>query len=440
MQLKLKKTTFKLFDFILRKTYSFLSISNNELSNQLATNILAIFMSMFISGFFLALSGILAARILGPSEYGRYSLIVSIGNLVIIPMIFGMSTSIVRYLSPGKTISKIIGTSIILFLLFSSISFSIGLIFTKKFALFFGIDSYNFHLALFFGLVLAIFSVSKAYMQGLHRLKKYAVFESLVGFVSFAVLLFFLFFLRNKTYISPTFAILIGWVLAIALILVNIRKLINFRFDFQIAKKIIHYSFFSLAGGVIGFFLYYFDRIFVNKMLGPEQTGIYVAYLSSINCIISPLVQVFVASVFPALSKTTNKSAAFESFRKIEYKIYPIVFCVSCVGVALLVKLIGKSYPFNWGFVLLFSFYGLVFFGSTIRSWFINAIGVKGAKFVTIQGMIASIIIVLLNYFLTKKIGIVGAAISAIIAFICIFIINNNFFRRYNANPKKFDD
>src|SRR4030042_6754111 len=64
---------------------------------------------------FLFVTNMVAGRWLGPDEYGKYSMVIYLGNFFIIPMVMGINTSIIKHLASTQkeeTQNKIISSSL----------------------------------------------------------------------------------------------------------------------------------------------------------------------------------------------------------------------------------------------------------------------------------------------------------------------------------------
>ena len=68
---------------------------------------------------FLFLIDVMAGRILGPKEYGKYALMIAMANVFIIPMLFGLNIGVNHYVAKVDNIKirkRYIGSAIFIFI------------------------------------------------------------------------------------------------------------------------------------------------------------------------------------------------------------------------------------------------------------------------------------------------------------------------------------
>src|SRR5690606_33142482 len=87
---------------------------------------------------------ILAGRVLGPAEYGAFTLVQSIGMFLYIPMLLGFHTALVKYNSEKIDYFRqrnIISTTYIIVFLFTSVSILFYMVLYKEIITIFSISS-----------------------------------------------------------------------------------------------------------------------------------------------------------------------------------------------------------------------------------------------------------------------------------------------------------
>jgi len=396
-----------------------------------------------ISGFIIHA---VVGQILGPADYGRYGLVVTLTTMVIILIGNGIPTAMAKYLSEifetkiglVKIIKKqaiilqslIIGLITIIFFLTAPLIarilgdptltplFRISTLIIPAFAAasfyfsyFTGLHQFNIQSALKVSrsILKIIFIISLAYF--------WRVEGSIAGYVVAPAVVFLIAFGIDKLFIdrkiqtdtSRSFA--------------NTQN--DMSFDW---RKLVNY-----AWQIVVFFLAYellisIDLYLVKGILRSDyETGIYNASIT-IGRIPYYLFYALTVILLPVISKTTSQNMREETFRVISHSLRlmvilltPSVILMSIYAKEIMTlffseKYISSAYPMSilvWGVGFLTIYYILCFIMS----------GAEKVKKPMIISIIALIINTILNYILIKKYGIVGSAIATSIASACAAII-----------------
>lgn len=178
---------------------------------------------------------------------------------------------------------------------------------------------------------------------------------------------------------------------------------------------------FTLSSMVITFS----DRIFIEKMIGLEEMGVYhVGY--TVGSIILVIVTAFVAAFNPFLFQILSKKNE-RGKRKVALISYAFTFIlgICVIGLSLMSPLLfkyliapkfaeGNQYVF-W-VALAYFFYGMYALFSGQVHYF------KNSKALLIVAFINIISNLLLNYFLIKWFGAIGAAYATVFSYIIVMI------------------
>ena len=381
---------------------------------------------------------ILAGRFLGPVEYGKYSLILSVAQFFIIPMILGFGVSALRFLPDYKNFQKQILSWLQVFFAASAILSVVFLILTKTWWLrIFGISIDLFWWALAFSVCLAIFNLYDSVSRGFHRFRtvsSVAIANSAVLLLAFSL---FLFGFGIKNYQSFIIANILS--LIVSLFILG-RLILKSGWDFALPKdiwdKLLKYSTVTVFGAVTGFLILNSDRFFLNHFSSLYFVGIYAAYQNAANVFVGRFFQLFVNVYFPSIAGEKDKDKVNNFIKKI-LKIFLIgAFVLSFFSIWLIIWLFGKEFPIDFKLIVLLSLNNSLFICYQLYMWLLNSEGLSGVAFVLKTSFLVSALNLVLLYLLVPRLGIYGAAGSSIvlnIIFSAAFYFKvRNFFKRVN--------
>lgn len=390
-----------------------------------------------IAALFSFIFNITAARVLNPSDYGTFALVQSIAMIIYIPMLLGFHTSIIKYSSENRDYTSqsiVISTaySIVFFLVIVSIS--IYIIFQDILINVLSISKEIFLLALIFAACFVLFTLNMNTLNGIHEMKKYALFQSLNNFV---LLISFLIFLSIGlfSYISMIFASVIAYsLIGCAIFLFIIRKYFHPVIDFNTISTLSKFSLIAGTGGLIFSLYTNVDRILLNHFFGVEIVGIYSAYYYSTFTILTFFLSIFITVFFPTVSTFTNKSLIIDKIDKIVPYIVGIGIPIGIFSGFILLSFFGEKYPIYFELLILFSIAVTLMLIYTIYAWLFTSEGIRGAKITLSIQIVIALINILLNFTLIPRLGLYGAVTSMILAFFggitMIYYWRKSFFKR----------
>ena len=387
-----------------------------------------------ISCFFSFIFNILAGRILGPIEYGKFALLNSIAMFLYIPMLPGLNTAMVKYVAEKddfQSQSKIISAAFILIFPLIIASVLLYFIFAPQLSKMLSISPDFFILSVFFAVLYVLYTMSTEIIRAIDRIKSLSVLRIVFSVVSLAVFLFFI-FARYFSFKAVAFSTLVSYFVVIFIsLLFYVRKYLKFNFDKFWANKLAKYSFWAAIGS-ISFAIYSnLDKILINKYLTIDKVGIYEAYqFASIN-MAALIFGIFNTVFFPAASRHENKKNLFKKINKFLPYLIPlgIIFIFFCEFVIL--KLYGDKYPFNpfWALLL-----GIACVCSSIDSayaWTLASVGERGIKTISVAVIIFALVNIVADIILIPIIGIPGAIIGIILASLTSITTNLFLGRKY---------
>ena len=271
-----------------------------------------------ISAVLLLLFQVLAGRILGPEEYGKYALVDSIATFLYLLMTLGISMALVRYTAQTKdylTSKKIISTSYLVVAVFLIIITVLFFVFAGPLSKTIKVSLTVFYLSIIFAVCYALYMLATDTLRGLHKMKSLSLIRALFGF--FVVLLLSLFLLKNSiSFITVILIACFSYLAVFVLVLINIAKYLSFQIDKNWLKKVLEYGLYATGGSFLFFLLPPLSKLMINKFLTVSEVGIYNAYyFSSLNLMMFAST-IFVAVFFPTASQYVSKVKILRIIRK----------------------------------------------------------------------------------------------------------------------------
>ncbi|MFC1912147.1 oligosaccharide flippase family protein [Chloroflexota bacterium] len=425
----MKELLFRTFNFIYTKLFqekASLDIKvfiNNVLNIALGTGFMALFNLV---------SQLIIGRVLGPEDYGKFTLIISIGLLFASPLHF-IGIAMVKYNSEENETtrqSSIISTSFVLLLSFGIVLLVIYLFLSSVIKSAFSIDSDIFNLSIYLFAFYILFSFACAILQGLFRMKKLAFSQFVFGLISLVFLLAGFFILNTQNYEVAIYSIILGYIVITAVIFINNYRFLLCGIHKLWTIRLLRYGVYAFLGGLFVAINQNVSKLIINNYMELSDVGIYNAYfITSVN--VATLVGGIITIVlFPTASRYKNKRAIFDRI----IKITPLLFLL---GLPLLVGLqfillifYGDKYTFTFGSSLLFALCGILVVLYTILGPLMSSVGRKGVKVVAIaQGFLTGLVLSS-TIILVPLMGITGAILGLTMSYgiFCLIII---FMRRY---------
>ena len=365
---------------------------------------------------------VLLARYLQPEYYGIYSYAVSYIGIFAVIANLGLDRVVVKSLaSDSLDNNAIIGTALVLKLLGAALS--VVLVITSLFFTKLSDDTKAITSIMCISAIFLSFNVFSFYFQAKVQFKVAAIVSVIATILSNGVKLF----LIINGYQLKFFAyavILDAILLAIALSLAYHRysfPLGNLKFNRKIAYNLLQQSLPLVFSGVVMSLYMKTDQLMLMALMSEKDVGLYqTARQLSEAWYFVPIV--FVGSLLPALVQTKKKSQFLYMVRlRSLYKLMiwgslSLIFITIIISEKLILFLYGSAYKES-SEVLVFHIWGVLFvsIGVVWSNWIL----IEKKNHLTLINNIAGLVCnVILNFILIRKLGIKGAAIATICAYL----------------------
>lgn len=364
----------------------------------------------------------LYTSILTTTEYGTYDYIVAISAFLFPIFTFSMHESMFRFIIDSKK-DKIKFKSIVTNSLFLEI---FGLIILGV-CLFIFSDLFSFSWIYLYIYIVAssLYTFSNYLLRGLGRMKEYAVISSIknifqlcLNVVTIALLRFGL----EGLIFSLCFSEVISFVFVV--LKCKLWKEINIHYlSKSLVYQMIEYSLPLIPNSLCAQIINLSDRLIISNYLGASANGIYSISYKFPN-IIETVYHYFYTAWSESASRVINKGkeAAEEYYnslyRTLDNAIFGVIICmVSFMPIIFRIFIRGDYVEgFSYVGILMFSMY----YNSLSKYYSGIIIALKKTKSLAISTAVGALVNLLINIFLIKNIGLYAAAISTLVAEICV--------------------
>jgi O-antigen/teichoic acid export membrane protein len=381
----------------------------------------------------LSVFNILAARFLGPTEYGKYTLIQSVAAFIGISMIMGYHTTIAKFLPESQdpsVRSKTISSIYMLTFMFTVATIGFYVIFMPEISSIFNISEEFLTLAIAFAVIFTFYTLMTNTIRGLMRMKLYSLFQVAYAVMVLAIFLAFV-FSGPITFQSILYPVFISYGITAVAIFLLIRKYLVLKIDLSWISRLTKYSLVCVIGAVSFTFYSNIDKILININLTPSDLGIYGAYSLAAISVTSLMLGTFISVFFPTASQYEDKSPIFKMF----FRLLPflialgIPFLIVCeIGV---LWLYGNQYTIYPDLVVLFAIAGVSQSIQNLYGWILNTDSNTGVKISSVSAVILAVVDLALNITLIPVLGVRGAVVAIILSYLATFLIMIALTKRY---------
>lgn len=365
-------------------------------------------------------------------EFGRLGLILAVISILVQIFVMGQNQSLLRFINQINYKEKRKSTffTITIFVVLINVLFVlIGEKLSPFFAQLFGnLEDYNSSLKI--AVFIVAFSIINNIFQSKLRADENSIFFTLLNIIKLVVLIIITVYLvayRKIGINGVLYAQLISEILGLLIVLPLMIREMELKFEKKILIESLKFGVPLIFAGLSMTLLNISDR-FVIKFLGNEKSlGLYelgyrIAGILNMFLVI-PMNLTFVPIAYKVYKQPKDK----EYFSKI-MTYFTFIIIWGALFISMFSKEIVIIFSKNSEFIPAYSIiplilYSYVFLGMSI----ISSVGIflEGRTvYLAIVTIIATILNIGLNFILIPKIGIMGAAISTLIAFAILFVLN----------------
>jgi O-antigen/teichoic acid export membrane protein len=360
---------------------------------------------------------VLAARVLGPGNFGNLSLITALSAILAISMALVLTPTI-KYASgvhDDAERARIISTSAIQVVLFTAATTSVLALLAPQLAHVIGVSVDVYAFALAYAVTITFFTLTMSALRILIRMRAYALFNAAQSVILLAAFLTFVGY-DVRSWQAAVYSIFVSNVAISLILVVYLKRYFTLQFDRRWSKKILEYAVNALPGA-IAISCMGVDRILINRFLTAWDVGIYNAYFLPSLTIALMLWSIVNAGFFPFASKRQDKLNLFRSVNKAAPYLAALLVPSTILLEAIAFIFYGSQYPFSLVISLFFALAAAAFVVYQCYLWLIASVGPSGAKVNAVSAVLALVMLVGLDIVLIPPIGILGAAVALFLAY-----------------------
>ncbi|MDP2218376.1 MAG: oligosaccharide flippase family protein [Methanolobus sp.] len=364
---------------------------------------------------------IYAGRVLGPIEYGKFTLVQSIAMFLQVQMLLGFSTAMVKYNSEDINSvrqKKIISTTYLIVLGFTCLTSTSYFLLAPIISELLQISIELFYLAILFAVLFVFYHLTSTTLQGLHQMKMYSKLKPIYSIILLSCFLVLLHVYNIISFESMFISTCIANLLIGLFIFKKIHKYIGFKLDLPWTKTLSKYSILMIFADLSFVLQGNIDRIFINKYLFIDDVGLYTAYYyASIN-VINILLGIFITAFFPTICKFKQKEDIFKKVNRLLIYIILVGLPLTLASQNIILRFYGDQYVIDYFLMILFAIAAVLTALYRLYIWTFNSTGIQGASLNLIGNGVIAISNVLLNVLLIPLIGLKGAVVATIVSYI----------------------
>ncbi len=360
-----------------------------------------------------AMAQILIGRILGPTQYGKLTIVMLLAGYFSLPIIGGWGLAFTRVAATQMETEKRFQAlkALLLICLCFAVAVAFGLYLLRiPLGEWLNIQRPLMNLTLVMSLLYAWWILAKQVAQAFQAWGSYIAAD-----LGWALLLLglaaLLMALGQMTLTTACAAFWTAYFFSGLALAKWARKVIGTGPAVAFARPILQHGGILLLNGIIGTAAYSVDRLLLQRFLGPQEVGLYQAHLLATFGLVSSLMNLILTYAFPLFCRDDH-NAMHQSLKRISWLQYPFTILLSAVvGMA---GLYLYGYPVSPLLFICFCLFSGLQFHSQIKAWYISSKGAAATRRVLgSQLLFLGMVIVLLTG-LTKHLGIQAGGVSLV--------------------------
>ncbi len=379
---------------------------------------------------------VLAIRHIGPSEYGRLNLIISISEFFMIVPLWGLTATALRYLgAEPDNRREIIGTSFTTVFFLSLLLFPAYIFSRPLVEGFLKIDSALYYFSVLYALFHLAFYLFQSFFQGLGMFKFLSVLSITSSLFFVGTVCFSIFYLKDDSFLVLYWSNLWRPLLVVLAGAVFLRRQL-FCFCRQTFRRLFAYGSLSMLSVFAGFFsLGSIDNLMINYYLGSTEVGIYSAYYVVFSILTGKILNTFSQTFLPAAAHTEDVGVLYRKAIVLRRKGVFLAFLVNLALVWILFQFYGREFDFDLLMAMIISLSTSIYCFQMVFGNILASRGVQGVRYGPLFAVVNAALNVLLNFILIPSLGLRGAALSTLVTVAItmnfpVFILRKYFYGR----------
>lgn len=372
---------------------------------------------LFVKGFmFISLP--LLSRIMSPEDYGRMSLINSAVMILYVFISLNLQNAVINaYMKNDVDFPVYLGTVLWGLTAAQVLLVTLSIYFATPLAELLSISKFDVYWVVSICILLSYIYIYTSYLQGA-RLSSGFVKLNIVSKVSEVIIIFvFAWFLTKDKYLAKIYAQLVISFILLVYVAVKLKQIAIFKFNVKYFISALAFSSPLIVHVLSNALLSQVDRLFIAKILGEGQAGIY-SFAYNIGMCILVVVMAWNSSWQPRLYKLLDLKDDDKIIRILN-KSSILIFVISFLSMLFSKQMVEILADYRYRESI--SIVPIIVIGNSLIHIYLSYVNFtfykKKTILVSIGTLLAVIINIGLNYLLIPKYGIHGAAWATVVAY-----------------------
>lgn len=326
-------------------------------------------------------ANIIAGRMLGPGEYGRFALMLAVAQIMIIVILPGIDAAVMRYVAKEKDNAErkneYIFSGWFLFMVVTAASVLVLLAIRPMVGRYIPDAAGVYGIAIIYALAVTQRNFYEAIARGEHKFRLQAFVKIAEALLVLAILSGLVWTGGCRSYACYAAAGAIGAIVSVVLYWPQTLRGRRMRILKKRVKQVWHYGKFGIVGAVAGVMFTSADRLLIARELGTRELGLYTAYYSSSVMIAVQMGTVLANVLFPVAAGRRDHMGMLKELDKYFVRAALPAVLIIAAGIYIALALFGSAYMFNWKLALWMSFYAVSHVTMIV---YLNVTGSAGPK------------------------------------------------------------
>lgn len=292
---------------------------------------------------------VLAGRLLGPAEFGRFAFATAAAQAMMVVVAGGMDLASSRSIARAKTRERLASVVASSLLVVSSTGSAIAVlvaITASSLAEVVGVPAAVLRLAAVLAALYAVKAVVDRQLAALGLLRFQATVKPIEAIIAASLILIVLLWWNERSAVAALACFVAASATLVSAYVLRLRSVMRLgRVDRSVLRELGSYARVALAAAIVPVPLLYGDRFVVQRALSDAEAGIYLAYATSSFLVVAQVLMLVNNVLFPAISRIEDKAMLVRRLRRTSIaSVLPLAMAVAGFLTGMLV-IFGDEYP-----------------------------------------------------------------------------------------------
>ena len=389
---------------------------------------MTLFMRQFLRHLSLSLTGyvvgnsilfiaiVVAGRLLGPYQFGRYALVMAIAQILIIPMLPGTDVAVMREtaLRRGARRRRAISSGFVFTIFTSFTTALLAFVLAQPVITLLDLDIVVWRVAVVVALAVTVRTFFDSVIRGKGEWHLQMLVRMLDAAIVLAVLAASLWLFALHDFRALVAGIVAGALVAGLLFLArSVHGHLSYAaMDVETLRTLWRYGRFGVLGATGGILLVSADKVIIGNLLGTTTLGIYQAYYFASVQLAGQVGLIFLNVFFPTIVRQQDLTAVLHKIDRLVLMLFaPALFLVA-LWLTFTLWLFSHAFGLDARLIALMSLYGVLWFLYLAYWTLMASTGPQGMLYASATGLLAGGLFILAVLRLVPSLGIFAPGIS----------------------------